>query len=54
MLFGWGLVAWVVVALVLFLVGLPAWSAAVENRRAAIDRLMTGLIWTAFGSRCCR
>jgi phosphate transport system permease protein len=49
MLLGWGLVGWLVVALVLFLVGLPGWSAVVENRRAAKDRLMTGLVWSAFG-----
>jgi phosphate transport system permease protein len=49
MLLGWGVVAWVVLAVVLFLVGLPVWSLVVENRRAATDRLMTGLIWTAFG-----
>ena len=48
MLLGWGLVAWIVAAVVLFLVGLPAWSLVVENRRAATDRMMTGLIWTAF------
>ena len=45
---GWGMVAWVVLSVVLFLVALPAWSLVVENRRAATDRLMTGLIWTAF------
>jgi phosphate transport system permease protein len=49
MLLGWGLVAWAVVALALFLVCLPTWSYVVENRRAAVDRLMTGLVWTAFG-----
>ncbi|MBF4765373.1 phosphate ABC transporter permease PstA [Nocardioides islandensis] len=49
MLRGWGPVAWVVLAVVLFLVGLPGWSLVVENRRAATDRLMTGLIWAAFG-----
>ena len=32
-----------------FLVALPAWSPVVENRRAAVDRLMTALIWSAFG-----
>jgi phosphate transport system permease protein len=42
-------VAWAVVSLFLFLVGLPAWSLAVENRRAALDRLMTGLVWSSFG-----
>ena len=40
---GWSLAA------VLFLVVLPLWSLAVENRRAAVDRLMTSLVWTAFG-----
>ena len=49
MLLGWGVAAWVVLAVVLFLFALPSWSLAVENRRAATDRLMTGLIWTAFG-----
>ena len=32
----------------LFLVVLPLWSLAVENRRAAVDRLMTSLVWAAF------
>ncbi len=49
LLLGWSLVAWLLLALVLFLVALPAWSLAVENRRAAVDRLMTSLVWTAFG-----
>ena len=49
MLLGWGIFAWLVAAVALFLVGLPGWSLVVENRRAATDRLMTGLIWTAFG-----
>jgi phosphate transport system permease protein len=48
-LLGWSIVAWAFFALLLFLVGLPAWSLAVENRRAAVDRLMTCLVWTAFG-----
>ena len=38
-------------AVVLFLVALPAWSALVEGRRAATDRLATALIWS--GLRCC-
>jgi phosphate transport system permease protein len=42
-------VLWLALALVLFLVALPGWSAAVENRRSAVDRLMTTLIWSAFG-----
>ena len=49
MLDGWGLATWVIVALVLFLVALPLWSLVVESRRAAVDRLMTGLVWSAFG-----
>lgn len=49
MLLGWNVVGWLALALVLFLVALPGWSMAVENSRAALDRLMTGLIWSAFG-----
>ena len=32
-------------AFVVFVVALPAWSAAVENRRSATDRLMTTLVY---------
>jgi phosphate transport system permease protein len=46
---GWGPVAIVVVALLLYLVVLPAWSRVVENRRAAVDRLVTALVWVALG-----
>ena len=49
MVLGWSLVGWLALALVLFLVALPGWSMAVENKRAAVDRLMTTLIWSAFG-----
>ncbi len=49
MLLGWGLIAWLSLSLVVFLVALPAWSLGVESRRAAVDRLMTALIWCAFG-----
>jgi phosphate transport system permease protein len=49
LLLDWDVVAWAVVSVFLFLVGLPAWSLAVENRRAALDRLMTGLVWSSFG-----
>jgi phosphate transport system permease protein len=45
---GWGLAAWLVLAVVVFLVAMPLWSRLVEGRRAAVDRLVTGLIWTAF------
>ncbi|WP_205472142.1 phosphate ABC transporter permease PstA [Nocardioides sp. SYSU D00038] len=46
---GWGLVPVAIVAWVVFFVGLPAWSAAVEGRRASIDRLVTTVAWTTFG-----
>lgn len=49
LLLGWNPVGWLLLALALFLGGLPLWSLLVENRRAAVDRLMTSLIWTAFG-----
>ncbi len=45
--FGWGVVAFSVVGGVLYVVALPGWSLAVENRRAAVDRLMTALVWIA-------
>lgn len=32
-----------------YLVVLPAWSLAVEGKRAADDRAVTGLVWVAFG-----
>jgi phosphate transport system permease protein len=49
MLLGWSLVGWAALSVLLFLVVLPAWSAAVETRRAALDRLMASLIWLTFG-----
>jgi phosphate transport system permease protein len=45
---GWNLAGWAVLALLLFAVALPAWSALVENSRAATDRLVTTLVWSAF------
>jgi phosphate transport system permease protein len=45
---GWGPAAWLSLAVVVFLVAMPLWSRLVEGRRAAVDRLVTGLIWTAF------
>ncbi len=36
-------------AVLLYLVGMPIWSALVEGRRAAVDRLASGLVWIAFG-----
>ena len=46
---GWGVTGGVVLAVVVFLVALPAWSRAVEGARKATDRLVSGLIWSAFG-----
>ena len=48
-------VKWVgaaVLAVVSYLVVMTVWSGAVEGRRKAVDRLMTGLIWVAFGIVC--
>ena len=44
-----GIASAVLVAFALFVVVLPLWSAAVEGRRAATDRLVTTLVWSAFG-----
>ena len=49
LLLGWGLVAWVILSALVFLVALPVWAGVVEGRRGATDRLMTGLVWTACG-----
>jgi phosphate transport system permease protein len=38
----------IIVAGVVFLIAYPLWSALVEGRRKATDRLVTELIWTAF------
>lgn len=46
---GWGPASWALVAVGLFLVALPLWSRSVEGGRAAKDRLVTALVWTAFG-----
>jgi len=45
---GLSIVLAVLLAIVVFVVALPGWSLAVENRRAATDRLVTALIWTSF------
>lgn len=49
MLLGWSPVAAVALAVLLFLVALPVWSRAVEGPRRSTDRLVSALIWTAFG-----
>ncbi len=48
LLTGWGYAAMAVIAVVLYIVLMPGWSLVVENRRSAVDRLMTGLVWAAF------
>jgi phosphate transport system permease protein len=48
LLAGWSLFLWVVLAAVLYLVALPGWSFVVEGRRAAVDRFVTALMWSAF------
>jgi len=45
---GWNLVGGAVLAVVLFAIALPTWSRLVENSRAAKDRLVTTLVYTAF------
>jgi len=49
LLLGWGVVATVVAALLIFMISLPTWSLAVEGSRKAKDRLAWALIWSAFG-----
>jgi phosphate transport system permease protein len=44
---GWSLLGAVVTALVLFTFGVTTWSAVMENRRSAVDRAMTCLVWSA-------
>jgi phosphate transport system permease protein len=46
---GWSPIAIVVCAAAVHVVVLPAWSRVVENRRAAVDRLATSLVWVALG-----
>lgn len=46
---GVGIVGAVVIGLLGFLIGYPLWALLVENRRSATDKLVTGLVWTAFG-----
>jgi len=45
---GLGLAALIINAVIIFLIGVPVWSLVLENRRAALDRLMTSLIWVSF------
>jgi phosphate transport system permease protein len=49
LLLGWNPVGGLVLAAVLFVIGFPLWSALLEGRRSAVDRLATSLVWLAFG-----
>jgi len=44
---GWGIAPIAVVGAIFYLVGITTWSRVVENARAATDRLVTSLVWTA-------
>ena len=48
LLLGWSVVGWAIVSVLLYGVALPSWSRVVENGRAAKDRLVTTLVWSAF------
>jgi phosphate transport system permease protein len=45
---GVSIVGAAVIGLLGFLIGYPLWALLVENRRSATDKLVTGLVWTAF------
>jgi phosphate transport system permease protein len=44
---GWSMAGWGVAALALFVTLLAVWSLLVESRRAAVDRMVTCLVWVA-------
>jgi len=44
---GWGIAPIVVIGGIIYVVGLTVWSRLIENARAATDRLVTSLVWTA-------
>lgn len=44
---GWNIVGIVVLSALVYVVGITLWSRVVENARAATDRLVTSLVWTA-------
>jgi phosphate transport system permease protein len=48
MVLGMGRLSAVLLGALVYLLALPLWSMAVEGRRGATDRMMTGLIWAAF------
>src|SRR4029077_15610310 len=48
LLSGWSVVQVLLAATLVFLIAMPSWSRFVEGRRAAIDRLVTALVWVSF------
>jgi phosphate transport system permease protein len=48
LLLGWGWVGIVLLGWLLLTVVLPVWSAVVEGKRRAVDRLATILVWSTF------
>jgi phosphate transport system permease protein len=48
LLLGWGLVLMTLLAVLVYAVALPLWARIVEGTRAAKDRLVTTLVWSAF------
>jgi len=52
LLLGWNYATMAIIADLLFLAALPAWSALLEGRRAATDRFVTALIWSMFAVVC--
>jgi phosphate transport system permease protein len=45
---GWSIAGWAVLSVIVYAVALPTWSRVVESSRAAKDRLVTTLVWSAF------
>jgi phosphate transport system permease protein len=48
LLLSWSVVGIAVLAWVLAVLFLPTWSLLLEGRRKAVDRLVTGLVWSTF------
>ncbi len=47
---GWSVPVIALVAIVLFAIGWPTWTLVIEGSRAATDRLVTTLVWSAFAT----
>lgn len=46
---GWGLPSSIALVWLIVLLALPLWSLIIEGRRKAVDRLVTGVVTSAFG-----